>query len=89
MRSESQGNEPFGYSRHARAMLRERNIPEEWVERTLADFERQEQAEDGTMHYVRPIREHGGRRLRVVINPSVTPRRVVTVFFDRRLRGPQ
>lgn len=24
--------------------------------------------------------------LRVVVNPHVTPKRVVTVFFDRRLR---
>jgi len=30
--------------------------------------------------------DSGRRFLRVVVNPHVTPKRVVTVFFDRRLR---
>jgi hypothetical protein len=39
-----------------------------------------------TTHYIKAIPEHGGRFLRVVINHQVEPPRVVTLFFDRRLR---
>jgi hypothetical protein len=35
----------------------------------------------------RPIPEYEGRVLRVVINLSVEPVRVVSVFFDRKMRG--
>ena len=38
------------------------------------------------MHYTKPIRERNGRVLCVVVNPYENPRRIVTVFFDRRLR---
>jgi len=73
-------------SEHTRDMLKERNIPEELVWRALKSPDRQESAEDGNMHYVKSIPERGGRFLRVVVNPRVSPNRVVTVFFDRRLR---
>ena len=33
------------------------------------------------------MNEHEGRILHVVVNPHVTPKRVVTVFFDRRARN--
>jgi len=76
----------FEPSAHARDMLRERQIPEEWMWRTLASPERQEVGADGNIHYIKSIPEPGGRFLRVVVNPTVTPNRIVTVFFDRRLR---
>ena len=41
---------------------------------------------DGTIHYIRAIEQYGGRYLRVVVNPDDSPKRIVTVFFDRRLR---
>ncbi|MBI2460837.1 MAG: DUF4258 domain-containing protein [Candidatus Rokubacteria bacterium] len=68
-------------------MLHERDIPDEWVQRTLNSPDRTETAEDGTIHYVKAIPERGGRFLRVVVNPRFTPARVITVFFDRRLGG--
>lgn len=37
------------------------------------------------MHYTKPIKERGGRVLRVIINPYVDPQLIVTLFFDRRL----
>lgn len=73
------------YSKHARDVMRERKIPEEWVRRTIASPDQTETPPDGTIHYIKAISEHGGRFLRVVMNPAVTPMRVVTVFFDRRL----
>lgn len=35
-------------------------------------------------HRLARIPEFGNRVLRVIVNPSVTPARIVTVFFDRR-----
>jgi hypothetical protein len=70
-------------------MLRERNIRESWVKLAMEDPERQEMMEDGTVHYIRPIEEYEWRYLRVVVNPDVKPKRIVTVFFDRRIRRSQ
>jgi hypothetical protein len=33
------------------------------------------------------VPEHGNRVLRVVVNVQVTPERVVTLFFDRKMKG--
>lgn len=74
------------FSSHAWDILQERNIPEEWVWRTINSPDRTEAGSDNNAHYVKAIPERGGRLLRVVVNPHATPKRVVTVFFDRRLR---
>jgi hypothetical protein len=72
-------------SKHAQDVMRERNIPEEWVHREVDSPDRTEHPADGTTHYLKAIPEHSGRYLHVVVNPGVAPARVVTVFFDRRL----
>ncbi|BBM72054.1 DUF4258 domain-containing protein [Rhodothermus marinus] len=69
-------------SEHAREMLRERNILEAWVKRVLEEPE----ITEWTLHYLRAIEEFDGRYLRVVVNPEAVPQRIVTVFFDRRLK---
>ena len=74
------------FSIHARDMLQERAIPEEWVMRTLNDPDNREIMTDNTTHYIKAIPEFGGRSLRVVMNLDVIPNRVITVFFDRRIR---
>lgn len=76
----------FELSKHARDMLQERQIPEEWMWRTLASPEYQEIGADGNIHYIKSIIEYEGRFLRVIVNPTRIPERIVTVFFDRRLR---
>jgi len=35
----------------------------------------------------RRIPEYGGRVLRVAVNTAVEPNRVVSVFFDRQMKG--
>jgi hypothetical protein len=75
----------YEFSEHARDMLRERNIREEWVWRTIQTPSSKTRGKDGNMHYTKPIREREGRILRVVINTYVSPQRIVTLFFDRRL----
>ncbi len=74
------------FSIHARDMLQERAIPEEWVMRTVNDPDDREIMADNTTHYIKAIPEFGGRSLRVVMNLEVFPNRVITVFFDRRIR---
>lgn len=73
------------FSEHALDMLRERNIEEAWVKLAMEDPHKRERMDDGTIHHVRAIEEHGGRYLRVVVNADVKPQRVVTAFFDRRI----
>jgi hypothetical protein len=72
-------------STHAKDMLMERNILEEWVWRTINTPQRKRLGDDGNMHYTKAIKEREGRVLHVVVNPNVQPNRIVTVFFDRRL----
>lgn len=66
-------------------MIEERKIALEWIQRVIAEPVKTENKEDGTIHYLKPIPEHGGRVLRVVTNPG-NPVRVITLFFDRRER---
>lgn len=76
----------FEFTTHAERMLAERGIVLDWVKRVVAEPARTEGKEDGTIHYLKPIPEHGGRVLRVVINLESLPPRVITIFFDRRER---
>jgi len=73
-------------SGHTKDMLKERNIPEDWVRRTINEHEWQNIGDDNNTHYFKNIPEHGGRILHVVVNPNVSPKKVVTVFFDRGAR---
>jgi hypothetical protein len=79
----------FGYTSHARDMLSERAIPDEWVARAVESPTRTENHDDGTTHYLSSVPERSGRILRVVVNTNASPPVVVTVFFDRRLRRHQ
>ena len=74
------------FSSHAALMIAERGIDEAWVLLTIDDPQKKTHEEDGNVHYVKSIEEHGGRMLRVIINEAIEPSRIVTVFFDRRLR---
>lgn len=75
----------FAFSTHAKDMLAERNILEEWVWRTLNSPTKKRMGEDGKLHFTKSIKERDRRVLHVVVNPNSEPRRIVTVFFDRRL----
>jgi hypothetical protein len=67
-------------------MLKERNILEEWVWRAINSPDGEETGMDDNIHYFKGIPEHGRRILHVVVNPHISPKKVVTVFFDRRAR---
>ena len=73
-------------SRHAQITIQECKIREEGVDQTLEFPTWTETKGEDEIHYLRSISEYGGRILRVVLNPLKTPKRIVAVFFDRRLR---
>jgi len=79
----------YELTKHAQEALEEREIPVEWLERTLAAPELVlTDPEDATVERrFRRIPECGGRVLRVAVNTAVEPNRVVSVFFDRRMKG--
>lgn len=66
---------------HARDMLHERRIEEEWVWRTTRSPDRLEIGTDDNLHYIKAIAEFENRFLRVVVNSQVKPKRIVTLFF--------
>ena len=76
----------FELSRHTHDVLRERRILEEWVWVTLEKPDWQRTDDDNNIHYFKKIVEHEERILHVIVNPRVSPKKVVTVFFDRRAR---
>ena len=79
----------FELTKHAKKALDEREIPVEWLERTLSAPELTlPDPDDATVERrFRRIPEFGGRVLRVAINTTVEPKRVVSVFFDRQMKG--
>jgi hypothetical protein len=79
----------YELSAHARDMLAERNIAEEWVWRAIRSPDSIAVGADNNTHYTKMIPERGGLVLRVVVDPHVRPKKVVTIFFDRRLRRRQ
>lgn len=79
----------LAFTKHALDVVRERDILDEWIQDTLTAPDTVETGTDNNTHYIKAIPGHGGRMLRVVVNENVEPNRVVTLFFDRRLRRKQ
>jgi uncharacterized DUF497 family protein len=79
----------YELTNHAKKALAEREIPVEWLERTLAQPELTLPDPDDTEveRRFRKIPEFGGRVLRVAVNTTVEPVRIVSVFFDRTMKG--
>lgn len=79
----------LAFTKHARQVMANREISEDWVERTLSKPEiREPDPEDPAIErFFGRIPEFGGRVLRVAVNTRVEPWRVVSVFFDRNMKG--
>ena len=79
----------YELTQHAREVLAERRIRVEWLERALSEPElKQPDPADATLERrYRKIPEHENRVLRVVVNTTVAPERVVSVYFDRTMKG--
>jgi hypothetical protein len=78
----------FSLTKHAEDQLRERRLSPLWVEETLQHAERIEPLADsqGNTHYLRRIEAVENRWLRVVVNPNASPKKIVTLFLDRRMK---
>lgn len=79
----------YEMTHHARKVLEERGIPLEWMERAFAEPEQtQPDPDDAEVERrFRRIPEFGDRVLRVAVNVTVAPERIVSVFFDRNMKG--
>jgi len=76
-------------SDHALVAVRERGIRAEWLQYALSHprVTMPDRDDPGLRHALAPIEEFGGRVLRVVYNPAVSPPRIITAYFDRSMRG--
>ena len=68
--------------------MEERELPIAWLEQVLNTPQRIEPdpADVELEHHLGRIGEHGNRVLRVVVNKTVRPARVITLYFDRTMR---
>ncbi len=75
-------------SAHAQTVINERSISIEWVERVLANPERIDSSPEQPelRHALGRIAEYENRVLHVIYNSAVDPVRIVTAYFDRKLR---
>lgn len=80
----------YPLTQHAQDALEKRQIPREWMERALFSPESTEpgQIDAELEHRLAAIDEFDGRILKVVVNVTVEPVRIVTVHFDRRRKKP-
>ena len=69
--------------------MSERAIPVEWIERTVASPGLRVRDPDDLEieRFYRRVPEFGDRVLKVVVNTRVVRWRVVSVYFERRMRG--
>jgi hypothetical protein len=80
---------PYLLSEHAKQRITERGILLEWIVQTLEEPQQIEpHVTDPELRYAyRCIPERGERVLKVVYNATNDPWRIVTVYFDRKLKG--
>ena len=80
----------YELTEHARESLLKRPVIRvEWMESVMANPTRVEpdKVDPELEHRLGRIDEFGGRVLRVIVNPAKLPLQVVTVYFDRKMRG--
>ncbi|MGD0464739.1 MAG: DUF4258 domain-containing protein [Tepidisphaeraceae bacterium] len=79
----------YQLSQHAKRRIERRQIRLEWISATLANPDRTDpdHQDPALRHALKKIQEMDNRVLRVVYNSTVVPPRIVSVHFDRRLKG--
>ena len=80
---------PLEYTTHAIAAMNEREIPAEWIERVVNEpaLRLPDPNDPELERFFGIIPEYGDRVLRVVVNTRVATWRIVSVFFDRGMKG--
>jgi uncharacterized DUF497 family protein len=76
----------YRLTQHARDALEKRQIAVAWVERVLArpEWTEPDPVDAAVEHRLAAIPEFENRVLRVIVNTSAAPPRVITAYFDRR-----
>ena len=91
MRSDATPSEAIKleFTKHAAQVMAERAVSVEWVERVVSKPKlREPDPNDPEVErFFCPIPERDDRVLRVAVNTRVSPWRVVSVFFDRNMKG--
>lgn len=91
MRSDATPSEAIKleFTKHAARVMVERAVSVEWVERVVSKPKlREPDPNDPEVErFFCPIPERNDRVLRVAVNTRVSPWRVVSVFFDRNMKG--
>ena len=79
----------FELSKHATESLLERQIQLKWIAKTFSQPQKVEsdRLDINLEHRLLRIEEFDGRFLRVIINKSLTPPRIVTAYFDRGMKN--
>jgi hypothetical protein len=79
----------YELSEHAMIRLRERKIETAWLEQAITNPEHIESDPDdpGLEHRLAAIAERDYRILRVVCDRRQSPLKIVTVHFDRSMKG--
>lgn len=79
----------YTLSKHAEDAVRERQIRPEWIRATMSQPTATQTSPDDPdlRHALRAIPEFGYRVLRVIFNTTRNPPHVVTVYFDRTMKG--
>lgn len=79
----------FELTHHAENAMAKREIEKEWLERVLSSPQRIEPDATDQMleHRLAVISECENRALLVIINPHSNPILVITLYFDRKIRG--
>ncbi len=76
----------YEFTVHAIDVIRERKILESWIYDALNKPDWNTVKEYGNLHYFKNIDENDGRVLHLVVNNNVYPKRIVTVYFDRKYK---
>ena len=79
----------FVLSNHAQERSIQRGIREEWIRKTILNPQKTEidPINSTALRAWREIPENNNAVLLVVYNPQTNPFVVITVFFDRSMRG--
>jgi hypothetical protein len=79
----------YELSHHALVRLQQRKIESAWLEQAITKPDKTERDPDDPAleHRLAAIQEQGYRVLRVVCDPRTTPLKIVTVHFDRSMKG--
>lgn len=79
----------YRFTQHAQDRLEKRQVQIEWIERALSnpDVVEEDKSDPDLRHHLLVIAEYDNRVLRVIVNPTTIPAKVVTFYFDRSMRG--